>query len=268
MNKNDSLIINSSQSTLDKKKLSRLKIKKGIYWLLILIIVAGAGWFGYDRWHSDKLNLPKTRTSNLDQKESYKHLGHHSLQSDTIKASLMFERPWEFLYIDSPPDKLDPRFAPVFKSADSVIIDKSNSIEFGERIVKADRSYVFQSILAARIVPKSLQPKFSANAFFTQLINRLAFQDRGNLYKNTVTASWTGSKKFTNQYIKKNASTYDVSMALQKNLSTGIVDSVKGQLVKIQGKKADYYLLIVAIDKNWDSNSKTWQAIKDSIKVE
>lgn len=205
------------------------------------------------------------REVSFDEKQGDRITAEHLLQGGGAGTGLKFSRPdIEFLYIDSPFDGPDPRLR---KDRKETIVDTGFNLEMGQRIVNSQKTVYQQALIAAQIVTPKNQPVFSSFAYFKQKLNKLVFPDIKDPTKLGMSLGLPQS--FTNEHIKSDASIYEVKATiLDENIFGLPYKSVKGELIEVKTKNANYYLLVVAVDKNWDSSPKSWKVIKDSLQVD
>lgn len=252
--------INVSSSSLESNKRLKRINRRAILTIIVslAIVITGAVlWQSYNR------SRDKPQAYSFDQEYGSRFMATHLLQGETAGTGVSFKRPMNgFVYLDSPLDKSDPRLTPANRS--EAIIDKGKKVEFGQRLVSADSSVYYQSLLAALIVSPAEQESINHRGYFNHLIAAHAFLNREDLAKMELTLE--NSTSFTNSSISKDAKISDIKIANATSKSP--IKKFKGQLIEIKGSNAVYLVLIGASDEVWASSPKTWQAIKDSIKVD
>ena len=259
--------INVSQSTTEtKKRFSKFRNRKLILMILaILIIGAFVAWYMFMREETQENQTDKVPSYSYDNDYGDRLLTTHLLDGDNDGSGMLFRLPLNsIVYTNSPTDSSnDSRLIP--KELSDVTVDKGKNVEFGKRFVMSDLNTVYQSLIAAKIVPSSEAASFDKYSYSRDLIAKLVFNEANN--PSGVGLGMSAAAKFTNGNIKSGASVYDISAAAPSG-SDSPVSHVVGELVEVKGKNATYYLLVVAVDENWNSSPKTWQAIKNSIKVD
>lgn len=240
--------------------------KTSLILVLIITVIAIMSW--YFLIYQDSRNSPaKTRDYSFDSQPSARFMAHHWLEGSGQSNGFFFDIPWDdFLYTDAPYNDTDPRIKQL-KNGGEPIYDKGLSVEFGQRIFSSDKVY-HQALVAALIVLPSQKNEFNKEGYFKTALNNLSFRlDNKDASKISFTLS--GDKTFTNSNIPGNAKIYQLTAETRAaNNVDAPIKHMTGELVEIKGKSADYYLLISAIDSVWGSGTKTWQAIKDSIKID
>lgn len=265
MNSKEPQQVNVSHTTRQSQIFRGLRRKRLIVAILILVIAAVAGgWYVNDRSSQKKLYPPKPRSYSFDNNKGDVFVANHRLQGGRTGMGMEFSRPFaDFLYVDAPFDKTDPR---VPKNPTETFVDPGFNVELGQRLAGLDKTLYHQALIAARIVAPENQAQFSIHGYFRQVLNRYVFTGVKDPTKLFISLS--APANFTNSNIKENTSIYQLNAQDLSEPKTGLVGEVKGELIEVKGKQANYYLLIVAIPANWEANPKTWQAIKGSIKVD
>ena len=259
--------INVSQSTTEaEKRLGGLRNRRGILLVLVLgVVVAGAVFWLIQRSDEKSATTTPTATFKYDEELGGTLLAIHLLEGSNDGSGMEFKRPMNgFVYTDSPLNKSDPKLTP--KSRDDPIVEQGNNIEFVTRSYTSPSEATNTALIAAKIVPASEASNFDKYNYFRDLIAKLVFSESDNA--SSVGLGMSTSTKFSNNNIKSNASVYEISATSPSGSDNSPIDHIIGQLVEVKGKRATYYLLITAVDENWNSSPKTWQAIKDSIKVD
>ena len=80
----------------------------------------------------------------------------------------------------------------------------------------------------------------------------------------TITVALGPAKEFTNPNITKNAWQIDVYVTD----SSGLTPKQTGKLIYVIGNKNNYKFLVTAQESDWDSNSKMWQDVLASLKID
>ncbi len=251
---------NSLKPSLSMRRLN----KKNLIYIGILIVtlVVAVGLL-----HVLNNNKSPVKTVNYSFDKSsanYRFMASHILGGEAKKTGFAFNIPWsQFVYSDAPISISDPRTKN--KPYNQLFKDTGNHLEFGQRLIGPDRTVYMQSIIAAKIVPRSDVIGFNQFAYFSKTLAKYSFPE----LKETQVRLEPGDKvsAFTNASIKRAATIVDISVSPSVDQKTAI-KHLKGQLITIQGKNGNYYMLIAAIDKVWDSGPKTWQATKDSLKID
>lgn len=265
--KTDTTIVVGSVSKNDSKPwLSRKYLLITV--LLILILgVSALIWYISNR-NSTKSPPVKIRSYSFDDKQAYRFLARHILVGEAKGNSLEIGIPLtEFLYTDGPIDRIDPRFQ-TYKKPTDIIQDKGNKVAFGQRLFSSNGTVYHQSLIAARIVSPDEKTSFNKHNYFKEILDNYVFKSNtGN--PKLLNLDIRDSTRFANKQIKSSANKSKIYASLPKGLKTsGPVSEVIGELVELSGKKSDYYILIVS-DKNiWETGTKTWQAIEDSIVID
>ncbi|HEX5395385.1 MAG TPA: hypothetical protein VFW52_03495 [Candidatus Saccharimonadales bacterium] len=243
--------------------------------VLVLVLAGAIAGYLYYRHENAVAPTPATRSSSFDNNivnpdnPRPTSMANHFLQGTKSGAGMRFSLPWDdFMYIDSPLDKALP-VRPTSSQDDLTkpIPKKGNNVVLGQRIFTADNKVTFQGLVAALIVPPADQPNFVSSTYFRDVLANLSFNtsrpDASRLALNV-----TAVRNFTNPAIKKHAQIQDITTVLPSNVDPGVVKHLVGQLVEAKGKNADYYLLIAVTDNNWNENPKTWDFVRNSIKVD
>ncbi len=263
-NNNGLAPINTSQSTRNGLQKKRIWKWRGILVVAAIVLAVSTvvlGWYISDRSNRDNKLTTKTRAYSFDENRGNTVMAQHTLQGNLPGAGMKFSSPRaDFLYADAPLYKSDTR------QSQNKIVDRGDHVELGQRIVKPDGKVFHQAVLAARIVPPAEQSEFSSYNYFSGLLNTLVFNKSRD--STDVGLGLSPPTKFTNGAIRDNANIFEFAAALPNGVTSGPIDHIVGQIIEIKGKNANYYLMISAIDENWNSSPKTWQAIKDSIKVD
>lgn len=260
---------NVSQSTNgSKKRLHNLKNRTAGILILTVGVAVLVSWLIYFRPGEKprpQIASPSGAYS-YDSEEGSQLMATHLLDSGNPGMRLVFKLPLNgVVYTDSPLDRPDSRLIPKDNKISNPIIDQGTSVEFGNRLVLPGGKITFQSVIAAKIVPLD-ESNFDKYNYFKELLTRLSFNTILNP-SNTV-FGMSPPAEFTNSNIKNSAQIYKTSAEPPTDSKSSIIKHMNGQLIEIKGKKANYYLLMMAVDKTWDSSPKTWQAIKDSIKID
>ena len=265
MNKNDPTTVNISKSTLENRLRLHSWRRRKVLILLLVLVIGGlvTGLYIKDRVSKDKVPIDQSlaRNYSFDDNRGDKLTAKHVLKGSKPGTTMKFNRPWaDFLYSDTPLIEEDQRF----RNKD--FTDEGNNIELGQRIVTPDLIVSHQAVLAAKIVPPEEQSKFNNYDYIKDLLTKLSFNTSEDPSKLGLVL--THPTKFTNNSIKSGGQMFVMSATLPNDIESGVINSMVGELIEVKGKNANYYLLIAAIPKNWDSSPKTWQAIKDSIEVD
>lgn len=267
MNITDDPKINVSQSTNDSKdRLHRLRNRRSALLILVLIVIAGFGaWFVFKQPSEEKRTNLTPSSYSYDEELGDRLLVAHLLQGSGSGSGLIFKLPLNgVVYTDSPLNRSDSRLTP--KKLTDTIIDKGNNVEFGNRFYTPELKTTFQSVIAAKIVPPAEQPEFSAYDYFKELLARMSFNTSEDASKLGMGMSTPA--KFSNNQIKNDGNVYQIAASLPDGVESGLIKHVIGELIEVKGTNANYFLLIAAVNQDWTSSPKTWQAIKDSIKVD
>lgn len=255
----------------------RVKQHKFIVITVAVILALVIGWVVYSQFIKAKPFTVNVRSSNFDKTASdanttvQKTMSLQLLKGDSTGFGMSFRVPLsDFIYTDSPINKALPPFPKDFSVyPDKPISAEGNSVNFGQRIFLSANSneVTFQGLVAAKIVPKTDQASFSSTDYFKNLIAKLSFNS-AKPNASGLQLNITPAGDFKNASVKGDAQLNNISTELPSGVDPGVVKHLKGQLVELKGKRANYYLLIAATDSNWDNNPKTWQAVKDSIKID
>lgn len=76
------------------------------------------------------------------------------------------------------------------------------------------------------------------------------------------------TKHFTSPNISKNAWQFDLKVTSPEKDGKKKYNDLKGKVILAAGKKTFYYFLVTSLDYNWEPNTKTWQQIYDSLKID
>ena len=213
--------------------------------LAVLISLICAGLYG---WIFKQTHNPATY--------SYSY---HSMRSDILPsgyapAVITFSRPTEF----SPTDPQQQAFTKDWQHS-------LNGQPVGS--LAAYSSYVTGKL--PTVMPKLTQTAFSqppSSSDYQSFIKPLTAFAAAQLPKSSGQVSLSTPQAFTSANIKNNA--------WQFNLTTQNSDIAKplsqwtGRLLDIWGQNGQYYLMVAAINQNWQANSQIWAQILNSIKVD
>lgn len=238
--------------------------------ILIALILAAAGVAGYLIFKKYDGKQPSTSLPAFSYdavNESDILRANHLIRGNGQSTGMAFQLPLNGIARpDSPYTGGDERLIP--KNRSDVLVVESVRGEFGLRYVGADRSVVFQSLIAGLIVLPPQQNDFSKEDYFKGALNNLSFRlENKDLSKLSLELS--GEKAFTNGNISSGAKIYQLrasTPATSKAASS--IKSMVGELIEINGKNADYYLLISGTDSVWNTGANTWQSIKNSVKID
>jgi hypothetical protein len=256
------------QLTSESKRNSRWSNSRQPLFIAVIacvVLLAATGWYAYKYLFQpeDQAKAAASVPYLFDEELGDRLLANHLLQGNDNGAGILFRVPLNgFVYTNSPLDQPDPRLAP--KSLNDAIVDTGSDVVFVQRTVALDSTVINQTVLAAEAVPNSETADFNRDDYFRKLVASVVFSEGED---TDVKLETSQASQFSNTSVSENASIYTVTASYtgSENLP---VDHVVGELIEIKGQNGTYYLLLAAIDKTWDSSPKTWQAIKDSIKVD
>ncbi len=109
-----------------------------------------------------------------------------------------------------------------------------------------------------------LDPKVTGHQQIVAPLNQFV-KDRLN---SRYVISFAQPRALITPTIKANAWTIDFDATDKAPKSKTAPTHLKGQAVLAVGKSTYYYFMVTAIDYNWQSNSKVWQQVTNSIKID
>jgi len=248
------------------KKPSRRKMLVGL--ALILVLAAGVGAYVYTQIIKDEVKPVSTRPYSFDEEQGARFVAEHLLEGEKDGTSFSFDIPIaEFLY---PEDSYKEAGRQPDSYGDGIhkFLDKGNRVELGQRIFSANSNRVFhQSIIAALIVPPEQQPEFNMVDYFKAGISTIVFVN-GN-HQAYVSLGLKNQKEFTNANIKAGGQLFEFDAVSTNTLyEEQPVKRIKGYIVEVKGKNANYYLMIGAIEDVFNSSTGSWQKTLDSLQVD
>lgn len=240
--------------------------KRAVVAALAILLLAGVGFLAYKKYDDKASNRLPVYKYDAENKNDILW-ANHLIKGNGNATGMAFRLPLNgIVYSDSPYNRIDERLIP--KSRNDVLIRQGLNAELGLRYVGRDRSVVFQSVIAGLILPPDRQNGFSKEDYFKGALNNLSFRlDSKDLSKVSFTLS--GEKTFTNANIPSGAKIYQLTASSSGDSKVAApIKRMVGELIEINGKNADYYLLISAMDSIWGPGGKSWQDIKNSLKVD
>lgn len=267
MNKNDQQPANLAGGRRGLVSSLRRPGRRAIIFTAAVLLAAGAGYLAYKKYESNKASNKLPSFSYDTKNESDILWANHLISGSRQNNGMAFRLPLNGISRpDSPYKGFDERLIPK-KRGDVLVADGLNG-EYGLRYVGEDRSVVFQSLIAGLILLPAQQNGFSKEDYFKAALNNLSFRLEGKQLSK-VSFSLSGEKAFTNANISSGAKIYQVTAVSRGDAKVAApIKRMVGELIEIKGKNADYYLLISGTEAVWGSGGKTWQGIKDSLKVD
>lgn len=222
---------------------------------VLVILLAIAGLYAWDRWRSNEPPIDPNRYS-LDEQSSPKNMPTYNLQGTRPGTGLKFIKPFEFIHFDTPFHEVDKKG----------LTTKADNVELGQRAHTSAEAPAVQSGIAVRIAEPSENTSPVDQEYVQKTLAKMFFQSEQ--FPSRVKVDLYIPTQFTNEKIKNNATAYDISASYAPNTTRhGPIRNVAGQLVHIRTEKATYYFIVAASEENWVSSPKSWQAIKDSLEI-
>lgn len=237
-----------------------------VFMVLILLVAGVTGYLIYRKYNDKPVSTSLPSFSYDTENKSDILKANHLIQGNGKNTGMAFKLPLNgIVRPDSPYSGSDIRLVP--KNRDDVLVTEGNNGEYGLRYVGADRKVVFQSLIAGLIVLPSQKNNFSREDYFKTALNNLSFRlESSELSK--LRLSLSGEKTFRNGNISGGKIYQVTASAPAGSQAASPIKRMVGELIFINGKNADYYLLISGTDSVWGSGGNTWRVIKDSVKVD
>ena len=261
MNPNIDTSMTSSNSKIVSDRYNQKRPKIILIIAILLLLLISAGIYLSSRNTNNGTATATAKSYSFDKGKGSDHFAKYTLLGIKPNSGFRYSKPWnELLYANSPLQRSDPRFNR------KKFVDKGNNVEFGQRFFSRDGQVLYlQTIMAARIVPKNQMSSFKPADNFAHIIAKYSYP---GLEFNQVGFKLGAPSTFTNPSIENDAARYELTAFPNTKDYSGPIHNMKGELIEIHGKNANYYMMVVAIEDTWNNSPITWQKINDSLRVD